>query len=169
MRKILKWTGIGVALLLVSTAMLLGSMRFHDGPLEILSGGPFKTGTPAPAPADWSFLKDRATIEFQTMEPAQSRTVWLATHEQRLFVVSGYMTTNYGAIWKQWPHYLEADDRVILRIDGNLYEQRLQRIMSGPAVIPVLNEFSRKYGDGEAASDDAVASGYTWMYEVVNR
>ena len=96
MKKILKWTGIGVALLLVSTAVLLGSMRFHDGPLEILSGGPFKTGTPTPAPADWSFLRDRATIEFQTMEPAQSRTVWLATQERRLFVVSGYMTTNYG-------------------------------------------------------------------------
>jgi hypothetical protein len=118
-------------------------MRFHDGPLEILSGGPFTTGTPSAAPEDWSFLKDRSTIEFQTMDPAQSRTVWLAAFDQRLFVVSGYMTTNYGAIWKQWPYYLEADDSVVLRIDGNLYEQRLQRIMSGPEVIPVLNEFGR--------------------------
>ena len=41
--------------------------------------------------------------------------------------------------------------------------------MSDPEVISVLNELSSKYGDGEAASDDAVASGYTWMYEVVNR
>ena len=79
------------------------------------------------------------------------------------------MTTNYGAIWKQWPYYLEADDSVVLRIDGKLYEQRLQRIMSGPEVIPVLNEFSRKYGDGEAASADSVTSGYTWMYEVMDR
>tara|TARA_R110002073_G_scaffold73578_2_gene179989 strand:+ start:349 stop:858 length:510 start_codon:yes stop_codon:yes gene_type:complete len=169
MKRTLKWIGIGIAILVAVTALLLGSMRFHDGPLEILSGGPFKTGTPTTAPGDWSFLADRSTIEFQTMDPPQSRTVWLATFDRRLFIVSGYMTTNYGAIWKQWPHYLEADDRVILRIDGKLYEQRLQRIMSGSEVIPVLNEFSRKYGDGEAASDDAVASGYTWMYEVVDR
>ena len=144
-------------------------MRFHDGPLEILSGGPFTTGELRNAPNDWDFLKDRSTIEFQTMDPAQSRTVWLAVFDQRLFVVSGYMTTNYGAIWKKWPYYLEADDSVVLRIDGNLYERRLQRIMSGPEVIPVLNEFSRKYGDGEAASADAVASGYTWMFEVADR
>jgi len=169
MKKVLKWTGIGLALLVLAIALLLVSMRFHDGPLEILSGGPFKTGTLSEAPDDWGFLGERSTIEFQTMDPAQSRTVWLATFDQRLFIVSGYMTTNYGAIWKQWPHYLEADDRVLLRIDGKLYEQSLQRIMSGPEVVPVLNEFSRKYGDGEAASADAVASGYTWMYEVVDR
>ena len=169
MKKVLKWTGIGLALLVLAIAVLLVSMRFHDGPLEILSGGPFKTGTLSRAPDDWSFLRELSTIEFQTMDPAQSRTVWLATFDQRLFIMSGYMTTNYGAIWKQWPHYLEADDRVLLRIDGKLYEQRLQRIMSGPEVVPVLNEFSRKYGDGEAASADAVASGYTWMYEVVDR
>jgi len=168
-KKILKWMGISIAVLVIGVAVLLGSMRFHDGPLAILSGGPFTTGLLSAAPDDWSFLKDRPTIEFQTMDPAQSRTVWLASFDQRLFVVSGYMTTNYGAIWKQWPYYLEADDRVILRIDGKLYEQRLQRIMSGPAVNPVLREFARKYGDGEAASDDAVASGYTWMYEVVDR
>ena len=169
MKKVLKWLGISALLVIALIALGLFSMRFHDGPLEILSGGPFKTGTLTEAPEDWSFLRDRSTIEFQTMVPAQSRTVWLATHERRLFVVSGYMTTNYGAIWKQWPHYLEDDDRVILRIDGNLYEQRLERIHSGPEVIPVLNEFSRKYGDGDAASDEAVASGYTWMYEVVDR
>lgn len=169
MKKLLKWLGILIALSVALVALGLFGMRFHDGPLEILSGGPFKTGTLAAAPADWSTLRDRSTIEFQTMDPAQSRTVWLATHEGRLFVVSGYMTTGYGAIWKQWPHYLEDDDRVILRIDGNLYEQRLERIHSGPEVVPVLNEFSRKYGDGEAASDEAVANGYTWMYEVVDR
>lgn len=169
MKKLLKWLGIGIVGFALIIAAFLGIMRFQDGPLEIFSGGPFTSGTLTPAPNDWGFLKDRSTIEFQTMDPAQSRTVWLATHEGRLFIVSGYMTTGYGAIWKQWPHYLEDDDRIILRIDGKLYEQRLERIMSGSEVLPVLNELSRKYGSGEAASDEAVASGYTWMYEVVDR
>ena len=169
MKRFLKWFGIIVGVLVLAIALLLFGMRFHDGPLEILSGGPFKTGELATAPADWSFLTERSTLEFQTMDPAQSRTVWLAVHDRRLFLVSGYMTTGYGAIWKQWPHYIENADRIILRIDGKLYQQRLQRILSGADVVPVLSEFSRKYGAGDAASDAAVSSGYTWMYEVVSR
>ena len=169
MKRFLKWFGIIVGVLVLAIVLLLFGMRFHDGPLEILSGGPFKTGELATAPADWSFLTERSTLEFQTMDPAQSRTVWLAVHDRRLFLVSGYMTTGYGAIWKQWPHYIENDDRIILRIDGKLYQQRLQRILSGADVVPVLSEFSRKYGAGDAASDAAVSSGYTWMYEVVSR
>ena len=169
MKRFLKWFGIIVGVLVLAIALLLFGMRFHDGPLEILSGGPFMTGELATAPADWSFLTERSTLEFQTMDPAQSRTVWLAVHDRRLFLVSGYMTTGYGAIWKQWPHYIENDDRIILRIDGKLYQQRLQRILSGADVVPVLSEFSRKYGAGDAASDAAVSSGYAWMYEVVSR
>lgn len=160
---------LAVALVII-VALFLFSARFYDGPLEIVAGGPFKTGTPAEAPDDWGFLTNRGTIEFQTLQPARSRTVWLAIYDSRLFIVSGYMTTGYGAIWKQWPHYLEEDNRIILRIDGNLYEQRLQRITSGPEIGPVLNELGRKYGDGLGAADTSqVTEGHTWMYEVVAR
>ena len=111
MKNLLKWLGIIVASIIVLVGVLLVSARFHDGPLEIITGGPFTTGELTPAPDDWSFLIDRAQIEFQTMDPTTSRTVWLGVTDQRLFLVSGYMTTGYGAIWKQWPHYLENDDR----------------------------------------------------------
>ena len=107
------------------------------------------------------------------MDPDTSRTVWLAVHNRRLFLVSGYMNTGYGGIWKQWPHYLENDDRVILRIDGQLYEQRLQRITEGPEIVPVLDELARKYFPGATgsgiSSPVSVTNGDTWMYEVVDR
>ncbi|MCH7815930.1 MAG: hypothetical protein IIC60_05090 [Proteobacteria bacterium] len=169
MKKFFKWLGIVLGTIVLAISVFLFSMRFHDGPIEIFSGGAFKTGELTAAPDDWSFLKDRALIEFQTMDPVTSRTVWLGVHDQRLFVVSGYMNTGYGAIWKHWPHYLDNDDRVILRIDGKLYERRLQRIMDGPDVIPVLSEFNRKYGAGGLSSADTVTRGDTWMYEVVAR
>lgn len=169
MKKLLKWLGLLLASLALLVVLFLIGMRFHDGPLEIISGGPFKTGELTPLPADWSFLKERGTLEFQTLDPARSRTVWLAVNEGRLFVVSGYMTTNYGAIWKQWPHYLDNDDRIILRIDGRLYEARLQRIMSGPDVLPVLSEFNRKYGGGLPSSIETVTNGETWMFQIVPR
>lgn len=170
MKKILKIVAVIIAIALLTIGLFLFAMRFSDGPLEIVSGGPFKSGVLTAAPANWSFLKERQTIEFQTLDPETSRTVWVATHEGRLFVVSGYMNTNYAAVWKQWPHYLEDDNRIILRIDGKLYEQQLTRIMDDPAVLPVLNELSRKYlGAVEVTSSEQVIQGDTWMFEVVDR
>ena len=172
MKTLTKTMGVTLGLAIGLIGLFLALMRFSDGPLEVFSGGPFISGELSSAPDDWSFLTDRDTIEFQTMDPARSRTVWLGVHDRRLFLVSGYMNTSYGGIWKQWPHYLEDDDRVILRIDGKLYEQRLQRIMEGPEVAPVLSEFARKYfggSSGEFTADASVRSGDTWMYEVVDR
>lgn len=169
MKAILGRIGLALLAIVVTVAMFLFSARFHDGPLEIIAGGPFISGTVTATPPDWSFLSDRATVEFQTLDPARSRTVWLAVNDGKLFIVSGYMTTAYGAIWKQWPHYLEDDNRIVLRIDGKLYEQRLQRIFDGPDVLPVLREFNRKYGATEPTSIDTVIDGETWVFQVVPR
>lgn len=170
LKNILKWLGLVVGLAALAIGLFLFSMRYTDGPIAILTGGPFASGDPATSPVDWNFLQGRDTIEFQTLEPARSRTVWLAVHQGRLFIVSGYMNTGYGRIWKQWPHYLEDDDRIIVRIDGQLYEQRLHRITSGPDIIPVLQILVDKYGGGAVVDSDAsVTNGDTWMFEVVSR
>jgi len=163
----LKWVGIVLSAVVLLVVAFLVAMRFHDGPIEIISGGPFRTGEPTGTPADWTFVADKPTIEFQTLDPKTSRTVWLAVHEGRLFLISGYMTTGYGKIWKQWPHYIESDDRVILRIDGKLYDQRLERITTGPEVAPVMAEFGRKYG--VPGAPEGVTSGSAWLYEVKPR
>ncbi len=170
--KIAKWLALAVLALAAGVALFLFAMRYSDGPREVFAGGPFRTGEPAAAPADWDWLRERDTIEFQTMDPPTSRTVWLAVHDGRLFLVSGYMNTVQGRLWKRWPHYIEDDDRIVLRIDGGLYERRLERIMDGPDVVPVLGELARKYlGGAEQAPADAgtVTRGDVWMYEVLPR
>ncbi|MEX0901683.1 MAG: hypothetical protein WDZ76_02970 [Pseudohongiellaceae bacterium] len=90
-------------------------------------------------------------------------------HEGRLFIVSGYMTTGYGRIWKQWPHYIERNDEVLLRIDDRLYAQRLQRINGGPIAAAVMDVFGQKYNLGSGAGDAPVTTGEVWMFEVVDR
>ncbi|MDA7683597.1 hypothetical protein N8749_00135 [bacterium] len=169
MYKLRKSMGVGLITCVCLILALNLLMRFSDGPLEIISGGPFTTGELIPTPSSWTSIRDRNTIEFQTLDPISSRTVWLAVHDEKLFIISGYMNTFYGGIWKQWPHYLNKDDRIIIRVDGRLSEHRLKRVLNGPDVGPVLNEFSRKYGNGLASDGSAVSNGDSWLYEVVAR
>jgi hypothetical protein len=169
MRKLLRLIAYFVVAIVFATGAFFVGMRFHDGPLEIISGGPFRSGELSGTPASWDFLKERQQIEFQTLDPETSRTVWLGVFDGRLFLVSGYMNTGYGGLWKQWPHYLEDDDRIILRVDGKLYPQRLERIMGGEIVPSVLSEFDREYAVGSASDDAPITSGDTWMFEVVPR
>jgi hypothetical protein len=171
----LKWLGIIIVVLALGIGIFFFGMRFHDGPLEIVTGGPFKTGELAEAPDDWSFLTDRMEIEFQTMEPDTSRIVWLVVFDKRLYIISGYMNTGYGKMWKQWPHHLLKDDRIILRIDDKLYEQRLVRLMEHPQLLQIITINGKKYGVG-AGSDvkieqlrEALTSGDFWLFEVVDR
>ena len=70
---------------------------------------------------------------------------------------------------KRWPYQIESDKRILLRIDGELCERRLNRITNGPDIVPVLDQFERKYGDSMGIGADEVTEGFTSMYEVVDR
>ena len=96
---------------------------------------------------------------------------WIAEHEGKPYIVSGYMNTTFGKLWKQWPHEVAKDDRILLRVDGVIYERRLVRIMEGPMVTPVLRQIAEKYGlgDGFGDPDDVVRNGDVWLYEVAPR
>jgi hypothetical protein len=153
----------------VVVVMLVGA-RFADGPLEIIAGGPFTTGNAATAEPDWTFAKDYQTVEFQLLDPAQSRTTFLVVHEGRVFIPSGYMTTWWGKIWKRWPLHAEKNGDALLRIDGVLYQRRLVRIIDDPAIVPVLAEIGRKYApNGEPIPREAFDSGYMWLFELLPR
>ena len=170
--KLLKILGVIVLVVLLIPVLYLGGMRFADGPSGIVTGGPFRSGELTPSPRDWSFIKGRSEIEFQTLEPEASRVVWLGVLEGRLYIISGYMNTTTGKVWKRWPYHLQDDDRVILRIDGKLYEQRLERLMAHPKLVELMTIYQEKYGAGgtdEAQLTRALQAGDFWLYEVVDR
>jgi len=163
----LGFAGLGVVVLLVCFFVYA---RFHDGPLGIVAGGPFDTGEQyVGAEPDWSFLRDYVTVEFQLIEPPRSRTTWIMEHDNRIFIVSGYMNSWYGKLWKQWPAEAEADGRIILRVDGTLYPRRMVRVMEGDFIRPVLDEASRKYLGGTEVPMDEITSGNMWMFELLPR
>ncbi|MFP6808867.1 MAG: hypothetical protein VB957_17055 [Pseudomonadales bacterium] len=166
--KILKWSLILVGTVVVTIGLFFGYMRFHDGPMEIIAGGPFTTGELAIGDEpDWSFIKDRLTVEFQLYEPETSRTIWIAVDENKLYLISGYMKTGFGKIWKQWPHYVEKDNRALLRVDGKIYERKLIRLGADDLNDKIISEFNRKYKTG--LSREGIASNSAWLYELAPR
>ena len=158
----------GLVGLLVGTGF---AARFADGPIVIFAGGPFETGERVEGPEpDWSFIRDVQEVQFQLFTPPRSRTTWILFHEGRIYIPSGYMTTWWGKIWKQWPHEALEDGRAVLRVDGKLYDRTLVRVEEGPEVAPLIAQLGEKYlGDAQAVPAEAVSSGYLWLFELAPR
>jgi hypothetical protein len=160
----------GVAIVAVLVAALLIGARFADGPIAIVAGGPFTSGQLVTGPEpDWSFAHDLQEVQFQSLEPARSRTTWIIEHDGRIFIPCGYMTSTWGKIWKKWPIEALEDGRVILRIGDDLYERQLVRVEEGPLVAPLVAELSRKYAAGSTIPVEAVHSGSLWIFELTPR
>ena len=102
--KIIKYSVYTLATLVFAVGVLLISMRFADGPWGIIAGGAFSSGEMYQGEEpDWSFLRDRETVEFQLENPTRSRTTWIVEHEGKIYIPSGYMNSTVGKIWKKWP------------------------------------------------------------------
>ena len=132
-----------VALLIVLVAcVVIVAPFFTDGPIGPIPGGEFQNGTlVSDHDIDWSFYTDGKNIEMQLIDPARSRTTGAFVYENDL-----YVSADLGFIWNRFPQGLtrwilqiiyffkgwhedaEADGRVILRIEGNLYERQAIRI-----------------------------------------
>ncbi len=177
--KILKILGaLAGAVLLLVVVVLIGA-RFADGPLEIIAGGPFSSGELHTGPEpDWAFVADIPTVEFQLLDPARSRTTWIVEHEGKIYIPSGYMTTWWGKIWKQWPLEVAQDGRAILRVNGTLFDRQLIRVTEGPELVPIVRKLGVKYmGMTPEEADRAppeqllepVTSGYLWIFELAPR
>ena len=170
-----KFIGWAVATVVILIVLALIGARFTDGPTEILAGGPFTSGSLVTEEPDWTFLTDRDTVEVQLMEPARSRTTWLAVVDGRVFIPSAYMDSTWGRIWKQWPIHAEKNGDAILRVDDQLYHRTMVRVKNEPALATVFSELGRKYapGGGETAerylNQVAVDEGATWIFELVPR
>ena len=150
----------------VATAAV--KQRFADGPNRVFSGGPLVAGEIYAGPEpDWSFVNDIPTVELQLLDPAQSRRIWIAEAEGKLYVWSGYMGTTVGRIWKQWPVQAERDGRAIIRINGIRYERQLNRIQSGAELDAITAAITDKYPSRTTRA--GVEAGGVWVFEAAPR
>jgi hypothetical protein len=163
---ILKWIGGVVLFLLLAIVLVRIGARFMDGPYVLLPGGPLVAGEWVEGPEpDWTFARDIPEMELQLVEPPQSRTVWLQVVDGKLYIVSGYMNSTVGKLWKDWPEQAVADGRAVIRIDGKRYPRRLVRILDDrPTLEAIAAEINRKYGAPLTA--DMAATGDAWFFAV---
>jgi hypothetical protein len=166
--RILRRLGVLFVALIAVAGSAVVAARFSDGPMGILAGGSLVSGgLVTGAEPDWTFARDIPTIEFQLLEPARSRTTWILVHEGNAYIVSLYMDSAMGRLWKQWPIEAERDGRAVIRVDGKRYERQLVRIKSGPIVEALTAELNRKYG--VPATPKTVAADSIWLFELKPR
>ncbi len=167
MGTIIRWLIRIVLNLVLCIGAVLLYAKFHDGPLGLIAGGSFSSGQPYIGPEpDWSFVKDTDIVEFELTGDGSSRTTWIMTHNNRIFIPSGYMDTGFGKLWKHWPHKVADAPEALLRVNGNIYPRKLQRLTEGTVLTPVLAELSRKYVN-EPIPVAAVTSGSLWIFELL--
>jgi len=157
-------------LLILTTAISTAALkqRFADGPNRVFSGGALTSGELyRGAEPDWSFVNEVPTLELQLLNPEQSRRIWTASVDGKIYVWSGYMNSLTGKLWKSWPGQAERDGRAVLRIEGVRYERQLKRITSGAGLEELVALMNKKYAT--KGTPGAIDSGDLWMFEAAPR
>lgn len=167
-RKLLVALGVLLLIPIVAIGTLLVASGYTDGASPAFGGGALVSGELVTGPEpDWSFARDLPTIELQLLNPPRSRVIWIVEHEGKPYVVSGYMSSTIGRLWKRWPAQAERDGRAIVRIAGRRYERTLKRIKAGEVVEGVAAELLRKYQYRVTPAD--IEAGATWLFELAPR
>ncbi len=167
-KKLLIALGVLLLIPVVAIGTLLVASGYTDGASPLFGGGELVSGELVTGPEpDWTFVHDLPTIELQLLDPPRSRVIWIVEHEGKPYVISGYMGSAIGSVWKHWPAQAERDGRAIVRIAGKQYERTLRRIKTGPVVEGVAAELRRKYRYAVTAAD--IEAGTTWLFELAPR
>ncbi len=181
--KILKIVLQVVGFLVLIGAVAIGTLRIQrgsaDGATVVFPGGEMVSGELHMGPEpDWSFTDDIFTIELQLNDPMSTRRIFILESEGKIYVVSGYMKSFLGKIWKQWAFDADAgNDQGVLRVNNVRYPRQLVRVKEGDVLDGVAAKLLAKYsGVPTPVSAQAIATaradiedGNSWVFELVPR
>jgi hypothetical protein len=181
--KILKIVLQMVGFVVLIGAVAIGTLRIQrssgDGATVVFPGGEMVAGELHSGPEpDWSFTDDIFTIELQLNDPMATRTIFILESEGKIYVVSGYMKSFLGRIWKEWAFEAdEGNDEGVLRVNNVRYPRQLVRIKEGDVLNGVAAKLLAKYsGVPKPVSAEAIAAaradiedGNSWIFELTPR
>ena len=146
-------------------AVTIGTLRIQrssgDGATVVFPGGEMVAGELHTGPEpDWSFTDDIFTIELQLNDPMATRRIFIIESEGKIYVVSGYMKSFLGKIWKEWAFDADAgNDEGVLRVNNVRYPRKLVRIEEGDVLNGVAAKLLAKYsGVPTPVSAEAIAT-----------
>lgn len=165
------------------SVVAIGTLRIQrsgtDGATVVFPGGEMLTGTLHTGPEpDWSFTDNIFTIELQLNDPISTRRIFILESEGKIYVVSGYMKSFLGKIWKEWAFSADAgNDEGVLRVNNVRYPRQLVRIKEGDVLNGVSAKLLAKYsGVPTPVSAAAIATaradiedGNSWIFELAPR
>jgi len=110
-----------------------------DRPFVLLPGGAL-TGTPTPAPGDWSDTDAMHTVQLETRPgDPYSVNVWVVALDEHLYV-------HAGANRSAWVEHIEADPDVRLRVGDAIYALRAARVEAQAEFDRFSDAYEQKYG-----------------------
>jgi hypothetical protein len=137
-----------LAVVLGLVFVVVGYLRYSDGPLGLLSGGELRAGELVIGPdPDWSFAAGVQEVELQLLEPPRSRTTWILYHDGRIYIPCGFVNIR---LWKQWPHEAVVDGRSLVRIEGKRYARELVRVADPSVRAALTKRIAQKYALDES-------------------
>jgi hypothetical protein len=144
LRRLVKITAISLT---VGAAALLAAMiggRFSDGPLELIPGvpgGPLSGEAVQDPYPDWSFARDADPIELQiNASPPRSIFTGVIVYEDSL-----YVPVTLSPL-KRWPEVVSRDPRVLVRIEGRLFERKAVPVTDPELLRELIAAGRAKYG-----------------------
>lgn len=181
--KILKIVLQVVGFVVLIGAVSIGTLRVQrsgaDGATVVFPGGEMMAGELYTGPEpDWSFTDDIFTIELQLNDPIATRRIFILESEGKIYVVSGYMKSFLGKIWKEWAFDAdEGNDEGVLRVNNVRYPRKLVRIKEGDVLNGVSAKLLAKYSgvptpvpaQAIATARAGIEAGNSWIFELAPR
>jgi hypothetical protein len=133
-----------------------------DGPWGMLPGGRLEGEAFACKDGRWGSFASLRELELE-VRPSRPRsiTTWSIVWRGDLFIPADFLTP-----WKRWPQQVQADDRIRLRIAGQIFECRAERVDDEAWIEELRTATATKYDlqpDGRAATLEV------WWFRVVPR
>ena len=164
-------------------AVAIGTLRIQrsgaDGATVVFPGGEMIAGEIHTGPEpDWSFTDDVFTIELQLNDPMATRRIFILESEGKIYVVSGYMKSTLGKIWKEWAFNAdEGNNEGVLRVNNVRYPRQLVRIKKGDVLNGVSAKLLAKYSgvptpvpaEAIATARADIEGGNSWIFELIPR
>jgi hypothetical protein len=105
----------------------------------LLPGGRLE-GEIAPAPGDWASTDEISTVQLETRpDDPYSVNIWAVGIGPRAYVHAGTNRSN-------WVEHIEADARVRLRVQDQIYELNASRVEDQEEFDRFSDAYEKKYG-----------------------